>query len=208
MFIFNRYYWMIKKYFFLLLWCELVLLCCVCNCEFKYLQDEYIKNTNIIWHQTLFYTNRNNDRSYIIWGYISGICLSVYSSDYGNCSSSPWYYSWYSLIWIYRWNFSIGIFKRLWEPFPFSLALLMIFIIYEDIDKMCLSVYFSDYENCFPYSWHYLWCSLYTCIPIECVHRYIPETMRTIPFLPSTVHKVHYIWVNRWNAFVVIFQRL
>jgi len=43
-----------KEIFILLLWCELVLLCCVCNYEFKYLQDEHIKNTNIIWHQTLF----------------------------------------------------------------------------------------------------------------------------------------------------------
>jgi hypothetical protein len=99
-----------KEIFILLLWCELVLLCCVCNCEFKYLQDEYIKNTNIIWNQKLFYTDRNNDRLYIIWGYTSGMCLSVYSNDYENCSSSPWYYSWYSLIWIYRWNFSVSIF--------------------------------------------------------------------------------------------------
>jgi len=35
-------------YVILLLHTELVLLCCVCCYDFKYLQDVYIRNTNII----------------------------------------------------------------------------------------------------------------------------------------------------------------
>jgi hypothetical protein len=86
-----------KEKFILLLCCELVLLCCVCNCEFKYLQDGYIENTNTICHQTLLYTDGNTDRLYITYGYTDKIYLSVYSRDHGNCSPSPWHYSRYSL---------------------------------------------------------------------------------------------------------------
>jgi hypothetical protein len=41
------------------LYTKLVLLSCVCYYDFKYLYDEYIRNTNIIWQHKLFFTNRN-----------------------------------------------------------------------------------------------------------------------------------------------------
>jgi hypothetical protein len=51
-------------YVILLLYKEVVLLCCVtCVCcyDFKYLQDGYIRNTNTIWQHKLFFTNGNTD---------------------------------------------------------------------------------------------------------------------------------------------------
>jgi hypothetical protein len=58
------YYLITMKHLFyviLLLYKEVVLLCCVWCCDFKYLQDEYIRNTNIIWQHKLFLTNGNTD---------------------------------------------------------------------------------------------------------------------------------------------------
>jgi hypothetical protein len=109
---------------------------------------------------------------------------------------------------VYRHNVSIGIFQRLWELFPFSLTLFIVLIIYRYTDKICPSVYSSDHGNCFYSTWHYSRCSLHTSILMECVCRYILETMRTVPLLPDTVHGVNYIRVYRQNVSVGIFQRL
>ena len=117
-----------KEKFILLLCCELVLLCCVCNCEFKYLQDGYIGNTNTICHQTLLYTDGNTDRLYITYGYTDKIYLSVYSRDHENCSPSPWHYSRYSL--------HTGI--------PTECVRWYIL----ETMGICLSVYSKDHENC------------------------------------------------------------
>jgi len=100
-------------------WGMTVLLCNLCNCEFKYLQDGQIGNTYTICHQTLFCTDENTDKLYITCWYTDRMCPLVYSRDHGNCAPSPW---------------------------------------------------------------HCLQCSLHTSIPIKCVCRYIPETMRTIHF--------------------------
>jgi hypothetical protein len=63
----------------------------------------------------------------------------------------------------------------------------------DDTHRICLSVYFKDHENFAPLTWHCSRCSLHTSILIECVRRYIPETMKTVPLHPGTVHGVHYI---------------
>ena len=63
--------------------------CHTCNYQFKYLQNERIRNTNIIWYQTLFHTNENTDDLFITHRYTDRLCLSVYSSNDGNCSPSP-----------------------------------------------------------------------------------------------------------------------
>jgi hypothetical protein len=85
---------------------------------------------------------------------------------------------------------------------------------------MYLSVYSRDHGNCRYTIWHQhcSWCLLHTGIPTECVSRYIPETMRTLPsvyfryhrnssLLNGIIHGVHYIQVYRWNLSVGIFQK-
>jgi hypothetical protein len=74
-----------------------MLLCCVYSCEFNFLEDVWIQNIDIIWHQTLFYTDKSSNRLYIIYRYTDKKYLSIYSRDYGNYSHSPWHYSRYSL---------------------------------------------------------------------------------------------------------------
>ena len=56
-----------------------------------------IGNINIIWHQTLFYTDKNTDKLYITYGYTDRMYLLVYFIDHGNCSPSAQHYSWCSL---------------------------------------------------------------------------------------------------------------
>jgi hypothetical protein len=94
-------------------------------------------------------------------------------------------------LWVYRRNVSVSIFQRLWELFSFSLTLFMVFITYKYTDKMCPSVYSSDYGNCSLSPWHCSRCSLHTNISTECFCGYISETMRIVPLLSDTVHGVH-----------------
>jgi hypothetical protein len=49
-------------YVILLLYIELVLLCCMWCYDFKYLLDRYIKNTNIIWQHKMFCINGHSNR--------------------------------------------------------------------------------------------------------------------------------------------------
>jgi len=48
-------------YVILLLYIELVLLCCMWCCNFKYLPDRYIRNTNIIWQHKMFCINGHSN---------------------------------------------------------------------------------------------------------------------------------------------------
>ena len=74
-----------KEIFILLLLFELVLQCYSCNYQFKYLQDGQIRNTDTIWRQTLFHTDKNINYLFITNGYTDRLFLLVYSRNDENC---------------------------------------------------------------------------------------------------------------------------
>jgi len=54
------------------------------------------------------------------------------------------------------------------------------------LQGVSVGIYSRGDGNYSPSPWHCSWCSLHMGIPMSCVRRYIPETMRTIP-LPKLV---------------------
>ena len=131
-----------KEICILLLWCELVLLCCECSYELKYLYD------------VNFYTDKNSKTLYITYRYIDEMYSSIYSRNQRNYSLSPWHYSWYLL------HTSIAtecVYRYISENMgivPLHPTMFMVFIIYRYKDEMCLSIYSRNHGNCSPSPWH------------------------------------------------------
>jgi hypothetical protein len=145
-----------------------VLLCCVCIYEFKYLHNGWIKNTNKIWHHTLFYTNKNINKLYITYRYTERMYSSVYSKDHENYSPSPLALFTVFITYGYTNGICPSVYSRdhgnyVPSPLYYSWCSLHMGILIE-----CVCWYIQQTMgsgNCYPSPWHCSICSLHTSIP-------------------------------------------
>jgi hypothetical protein len=107
------------------------LLCCVCSCEFKYLQDEEIGNTNTIWHHIMFYI----DGMYITHGYTDGMFLSIFFRELWDCSLLNALIIIVHYTWVYQHNVytdivCLSVFSReLWDCSLLNALIIIVLLI-------------------------------------------------------------------------------
>jgi len=124
-----------------------MLLCCVYSCEFNYLEDVWIQNIDIIWHQTLFYTDKSTIDCTLYTGIpIKSICRYILETMGTILIHLDTIHD-IHYIWVYQKTVFISIFQRPWELYHFTLSLFSVH--YIRVYRWNVSVgIFRDYEKC------------------------------------------------------------